>query len=243
MIFKEEFKIELEDIGKDKCFSNKALLKYLENIGADHSSQAGYGILDMERTKVSWILLDWKVRIFKREKYSKTIKINTWSRGSKRIYSYRDFEVFDENNNKIAIATSRWALINIDTGKIERISEDITEKYYPENEFVFEEAELEKRKEPEEFVNTIKYTVNRSDIDINNHMHNLNYLDLAYEALPQEIYEKDEFNNIRITYKKEIKLGETVKCKYTFDKKQNDKHIVAITSEDDSKIHAIIEVY
>ena len=242
MVFKEEFKIELEDIGKDKCFSNKALLKYLENIGADHSSKAGYGILDMERTKVSWILLDWKVRIIKREKYSKILKINTWSRGSKRIYSYRDFEVFDEKNNKIAIATSRWALINIDTGKIERISEDITEKYYPESKFVFEEEEIEKQKEPEKFDSSINYTVKRADIDINKHMHNLNYLDLAYEALPQEIYEKCEFNNIRITYKKEIKLGETVKCNYTFNENDN-KHIVTITDKDNTKTHAIIEMF
>ncbi len=48
----------------------------------------------------------------------------------------------------------------------------------------------------------------RKDIDINKHMHNLYYLDLAYEALPDEIYNKRPFDYVRITYKKEIKLGE-----------------------------------
>lgn len=237
MIFKENFKIRLEDAGKDNYFTNKALLQYLENIGSDHSSEVGYGILDIESTRVSWILLDWKVQIFKREKYSKTLHIETWSRGSKKVYSYRDFEIFDENNNKIAIASSRWALINVDTGKLERIEESLTEKYYPEDKSVFEEEDFNKLKEPEEFSNSCFYTTNRSDIDINNHLHNLNYLDLAYEALPQEIYEKDEFNNIRITYKREIKLGETVECKYSHI---NDEHIITITSKDNSKVHAII---
>lgn len=237
MIFKEDFKIGLEDIGKENYFTNKALLQYLENIGADHSSQTGYGILDIERTRVSWILLDWKVQILKREKYSKTLHIDTWSRGSKKVYSYRDFEIFDENNNKIAIASSRWALINVDTGKLERIEESLTEKYHPEEKSVFEEEDFNKLKEPEEFSNSCFYTTNRSDIDINKHLHNLNYLDLAYEALPQEIYEKEEFNNIRISYKREIKLGETVECKYSHIE---DNHIVTITSKDNSKVHAII---
>ena len=41
-------------------------------------------------------------------------------------------------------------------------------------------------------------------------------------------------------YKKEIKLGETVKCKYAYE---NNKHIVAIKSEDDKILHAIIEMW
>ena len=34
------------------------------------------------------------------------------------------------------------------------------------------------------------YTVLRRDIDINNHMHNLNYLDMAYDILPEDISKK-----------------------------------------------------
>ena len=70
-------------------------------------------------------------------------------------------------------------------------------------------------------------------------MHNLYYLDLAYEALPQEVYEKRPFDNVRIEYKKEIKLGETVKCKYSF---VDGKHFVVVKSQDDKSIHALIEL-
>ena len=70
-------------------------------------------------------------------------------------------------------------------------------------------------------------------------MHNLNYLDLANEALPEDIYRGKDLDNIRISYKKEIKLGETVKCKYAF---KEGKHIIVIKSEDDTVLHAIIEM-
>mgnify|MGYP003311595577 CR=1 FL=1 len=70
-------------------------------------------------------------------------------------------------------------------------------------------------------------------------MHNLNYIELANEALPEDVYKGALFNDVRIAYKKEIKLGETVKCKYTFE---DNKHIVVVKSEDDTVTHAIIEL-
>ncbi len=54
----------------------------------------------------------------------------------------------------------------------------------------------------------IEYTTTRRDIDLNGHMHNLYYLDLAYEALPEDVYAKRPYDNIQIQYKKEIKYGE-----------------------------------
>ena len=71
-------------------------------------------------------------------------------------------------------------------------------------------------------------------------MHNLHYLDLAYEAFPDEIYNKRPFDNIRVMYKKEIKFGETVKCKYA---QENYRNIVVIESEDEKILHAIIEIW
>ena len=47
-------------------------------------------------------------------------------------------------------------------------------------------------------------------------MHNLNYLLLAYETLPQEIYDSSECNNIEIMYKKAIMLGDSIKCFYSY---------------------------
>ena len=70
-------------------------------------------------------------------------------------------------------------------------------------------------------------------------MHNLYYLDLAYNALPNEVYDKKPFDNFRICYKREIKLDDVVKCKYSF---VDGEHIISIFSEDNSKLHSIIKI-
>ena len=240
MIFKEKFKMGLNDIGKDNKIKNISILKILENIGGYHSDIAGYGSNDIATNKLTWILLDWKLKVLNRPKYGQTLDVHTWARVGNRFFTYRDFEIYDENGTLCAIATSKWTLINIEEGKMERITEEVIEKYNTEEKEVFPGEKLDKLQMPEEFLCSINYTVKRKDIDINKHMHNLNYLDLAYEALPEEVYDLRPFDNVRIMYKKEIKYGDTVECKYT---REDDKFVVVISSQDNKQLHSIIELY
>lgn len=239
MIYTEKFKIPLKDIGKDNKIKNRAVLEILENIACYHSDLVGYGVNNIKETKVTWILLDWKLKVINRPTYGQVLTVNTWGKGMNKFFTYRDYEIYDNNNNLCAIATSKWALIDTEKGKMSRLTENIINAYKPEKKTVFEENSLDKVKIPEEFSNTIKYEVIRKDIDINKHMHNLYYLDLAYEALPDEIYTKRPFDYVRITYKKEIKLGEKVNCKYV---EQDGKYVIVIKSEDETVIHAIVEL-
>ena len=243
MIFKENFKMGLADIGKNNEIKNIALLKILENIGGYHSDIAGYGSNDIPIKKLTWILLDWKLKVLNRPKYGQKLEVHTWARVGNRFFTYRDFEIYNEKNELCAIATSKWTLINIEKGKLENITEDIIKRYQPEENEVFPGEKLDKLQASEEieFLRNIKYTVKRKDIDINKHMHNLYYLDLAYEALPEEVYNNERpFNNVRIMYKTEIKLGDTVICKYT---KKDNRHIVVIKDENEKRLHSIIELY
>ena len=238
MIYNEKFKIGLKDVCKEKQVSNKAILEYLEDIAAYHSDSVGYGINTSKETHVTWLLLDWKVKVIKRPEYGQTLDIHTWSRHIVKCYAYRDFEVYDENNNLCVIATSKWLLINNQTGKIAKVEQKMADKYESEIEkSVFEEKEIEKIKEPKNYKSSIIYQVKRKDIDVIGHVHNLYYLDIAYEAVPDEVYEKRPFDEVCIMYKKEIKLGDTVICKYAYEE---NKHIVVIQSEDEKTLHAII---
>lgn len=239
MIFEREYKVGNRDIGKNNKATNKAMLKYLENIACKHSDEVGYGINDREETKSVWILLDWKFKVIERPIYGQNIKVITWSRKMEKCCAYRDFEIYDENKKLLAIATTKWVLLDADTRKIQRISEEIDKKYKSEPEkYVFED-EIEKIKEPDNIQTSLKLKVRRTDIDINNHVNNLNYLDFAYEILPDEIYNQD-INNIRITYKHQTKPGETINISYT---RKEEKNIVVIKTENNEELHSIIELW
>lgn len=233
------FDFSIRDIDKNTNLTNKALFGFFEDIGGYHSDLAGYGLKDIEKTRISWVLLHWKMKVLKRLKYGDTIHVKTWSRGAVRACCYRDYEVYNQNNELCAICTSKWTLIHLEKGLM-RLTNELLEKYQAEDKAVFEDFTFDKLKEPEESKLTFEYTVQRRDIDINGHMHNLCYLDLAYEALPQDIFEKASFDNVEIMYKAGSYLGDKIKCFYA---RINHEHIVTIKSEDEKTLHAIVKLY
>lgn len=238
MIFKHKFEAGLKDINEKNEIKSKAILEMLENIAEKHSYSIGEGLNSVKKTGLTWMLLDWKVKMLKNPCYGDELELKTWSREAKKFYAYRDFEIY-VNGEKVGIASSNWILIDIYNQRPARITDDFINKYEPEIDMkVFEEDNIEKMRELEEYEKVIEYKVRKSDIDINGHMHNLNYLDVVSEAIDDEDCNKS-FKNIRVTYKKEIKLGEIVKC---YSKKIDGAYYFAIKSYDDLVVHALIEL-
>lgn len=236
MIYCSNYKIGLEDIGRNNEATNKALLAIMQDIACLHSASVGYGILEIEAKKRAWMLLDWKMEVIKRPKYNDDINVETWSRKVERLYAYRDFQLKDKEGNIIAIGTSRWIFVDTERRRPVRLTADIADLYESETDKNVFTEEMEDIK-CGDYLFKKDYCVQRRDIDINQHMNNLSYLDMAYEILPEDIYNTKVFNNIRIVYKKEILYGEKVECYY---EEQNNKHI--ITAKSQGKINAIIEL-
>lgn len=240
MIFEHKFRTGVKDFSKKGLISNKTILEILENVACYHADSIQYGPLDIGKTNVSWVLLEWEVKVIKRPKYGEIITAKTWARDFARAHTYRDFELYDSEGNLAVIGTSKWVLVNATTKKLTMMVNEVIDRYGAEKEQVFGRETVEKIDVPENFTNEISYQVARRDIDFNGHMHNIYYLDLAEEALPDDVYENRPYNNIRITYKKGIKLGEKIVCKYA---KFKEKHIVQITDESDKIVHAQIAMW
>lgn len=239
-VFEQDYRVSISNVGKNGLIKNIGMLEILEDIACKHSDLAGFGIKDIPIKHLSWVLLNWKVKILKRVSYGTDLKVRTWAKVYNKFQTTRDFEVYDDNNELVCIATSKWTLIDIEKSSMARITDEILGIYNPEDKNVFENPEIEKLSEPTSFSNEFIYKTQRRDIDVNNHMHNLNYLDVSYEALPENVYNSDECNNVEIMYKKAIMANDTVKCLYSFE---NDAHYVTMKSEDDKTIHAIVKLY
>lgn len=240
-IFTYEYKIRYNDVGSDNKLTLKALVTTLQQAAISHSEEAGYGVSHINQTHLAWLLLDWKVQVIAYPNSNETLTVKTWPRVFDKLYSYRDFEVFDSNNNLVAIASSKWFAIDTESKKIRKLTPEITEAYGdPITKCVFENAFTEKLKVPEDLKLNFSYNIQRRDIDTNGHVNNLNYIDFALESLDEEIYNSNTFHNLEVIYKKEIKLHEKINCYYSFE---NDKHIITIKSEDNETVHAVIKLY
>lgn len=215
MIFTSEYTPVIEDYTKTGKLSISAVLKILENAGNRHSDFAGDSVFKAENIQKAWVLTDWQIEIKDYPVYGENIKTQTWSEElSSPLVASRNFIVY-KNNAEFCRASSRWVLLDLTSGRLCRIEKELLEKYKPENKAVFENSKLSKIEIPETFDLEKKIELRRKDIDFNQHVHNLVYLDYAMECLPVEKYENEDFKKIRINYKSAVKSSKEVLCKYS----------------------------
>lgn len=240
-VFTYAYKIRYSDVGVDNKLTLKALVSILQESAISHSNSVGFGINNANETHLAWLLLNWKVQMFSHPHCEEELTVKTWPRVFDRLYSFRDFEVYDKDNNLVAIASSKWFPIDTVTKKIKKITSEITAPYgEPVVKSVFKEPFKDKIVVPEDLELNFNYTIQRRDIDTNGHVNNLHYIDFALETLNESIYNENEFNNLEIIYKKEIKYNEKINCYYSLE---DNKHIVTIKNEDNSIVHAIVQLY
>ena len=242
MKIEQTYKLGLREIGIKNKLTNYGILAFLEDIATYHSGLVGYGVEDIEKNKGAFLILDWNLEVYNRLKFNDTIKVKTYALPIEKpcFHCYRNFDIYDVNDELIATATSKWLFYNFEQHKIVKLDKDILKLFETEGDLKKAEEKITKLQEPKSFEKMIEYQVQRSNIDVNMHMNNLVYLKLANEILPEDVYFADELNNLRITYKHQIRLGEIVKIYYTM---VDNKHIVTIKNNEESKIHAIVEMW
>lgn len=240
-IYTKNFEVIFSDINQNNQLSNRGILRMMQEIAMMHSDSLGYGLNNVEETGFAWLLLNWKLKVFSRPKWKTILTINTWSRSMNPLFAYRDLEIYDDENNIVAIASSKWLLFDINKQSISKITPEIKEIFPNVDKSVFEGKFNEKLKEPVNSDFIMDYKIQRRDIDTNHHVNNLNYLDYAYEALPEDIYFNMDFSNVEIMYKHEAKLGGTITVFYSHT--EENEYIITIKDQERKNLHAIIKLY
>lgn len=241
MQVEQEFFVGIQNVGINYEMTNKAFLEALTNTAIVHGDSVGQGAKDQDKTNISWVVLNWKLEVYQRPKICETILVKTWGQEYSRIRAHRDFDIFNQKGEIVARATSVWIAVNTQTGKPIKLTDEIMDVYgrepqhknFPEFKF----TETVGMDFP--VVSKIRFKINRSMIDFYNHVHNSSYMDLVKEVLPECINDIN-FNNIEVSYKKEIKLHEEVLLEYATDGK---KKCVFIWDENKHVLHATVVMY
>lgn len=233
--------VQYPDIGEDMRLSHRGLLRILQETAARDSDDRGYGLKDIPRTGVFWILAGWRVELLERPAWRTPIQAETWTHSVEGFTSERDFLV-RSGDTLVARATSRWLLINTNTGHITRAAPELVDAFGVDPAVLFQEPLPGNGKALPGAVATFAATIGRRDVDTNHHLNNIRYLDLALEALPQQVAEHLP-RTLEIVYRRQILPGAAITCLYGMT--DGGKHQVELRSEADGRAvhHAYIWLY
>lgn len=201
-IYEENFTVRYSEVDRNNTLTPISIMQYFQEIGCLHSDHVAMGL----KQKAAWIIIQWKVKILSKAGWNDKITVKTWPSGIQGPYCFRDYEMY-KGDELIAIGTSKWVLTDIITHKLLKITDDIVEKFTPQDKQVFSEP-LVKLKPMEDYTDKKVHKITLKDIDTNQHVNNIRYIELACDMLPNDP------TYIEVMYKHSSVFGEELDCYY-----------------------------
>ena len=201
-----------------------ALLNYLQDSSTLHSEELGASGPQLLEQNMAWILSFWQICIEEMPMCSEDISVKTWPYSTRGLFGLRNFCVENAKEEQIVKANSIWVLINPNTGRPVRITDEISSHYPDEPKLEMDYCDR-KIAIPESYVEMPAITVPKYFIDTNQHMNNAKYVMVAEEYLPEGFQVKE----IRVEYKKAAVLGDLIVPRVTIE--ENVATIVLVDAE------------
>lgn len=181
--------------------SMASLLNYFQDASTFHSEDLGVGVRYMEEIGQVWVLSSWQIIVDRYPDLGERVTVGTVPYDFKRFFGYRNFAMYDETGQRIAVANTLWTLLDLQTGKPVAASEEMMAAYG-----VGEKLEMEyaprKIAVPQGGRCEEPIVVKKHHLDTNHHVNNGQYVDMAMMFLPENF----EIGQLRAEYKKQAFL-------------------------------------
>ena len=200
--------------GYEADFANRATIQafcyYMEEAAGQHADKLGVSIARLRDEGVAWVLTKMYVETYCFPQSGEKVYITTWPVGIEKLQFRRDFELRGENGKTLAKAISQWVVVNLATRKLERITYHDLSPESPEH--ALEEPKWKIFPQPES-PELLRLNVRLSDIDQNNHVNNVHYIEWVAESSPHALDPDKQLASVEILFKAEAKHKDIVLVK------------------------------
>ncbi|WP_294187026.1 acyl-ACP thioesterase domain-containing protein [uncultured Clostridium sp.] len=224
--YEKEYELHYYDVDKNLEGNMSTIINILSDIGTRQSEELGSGMKELMKENMTWVFYNYHVKIFRNPKYGEKLKVKTEPVGFKKFYALRNYEIKDNHGNVIVTANAIFLLINLEKRRMMRIPESQYEVYGVQGD-IKGEFKIPRIEAIDEYKYENTFKVRYTDIDSNQHVNNTKYVDWAIETLPEEIVNNYSLDEIKVTFEKECKYGDTVNV-YTDIREQEDGSLISI---------------
>lgn len=179
----------------------------MQSIAAEDVEDKGINKSQTIDKGCTWIVSRVEVDIIETPCFPDTITLDTYPGEDFKILFPRYFRIRNQEGKELVRASSIWALLDLN----KRVC--VTAPFEQRLEAEHHEGELplpQKIKTPEEATLVESRLVRCSDIDLNNHLNNVKYIDFIFDTHDASYYEKKKLKHFIINYNHEVKAGQTV---------------------------------
>ncbi|MGN0213761.1 MAG: acyl-[acyl-carrier-protein] thioesterase [Muribaculaceae bacterium] len=212
------------------------LLTRIIEVATEHADIWGVGYSTLITSNESWVLSRVSIEMTKLPPVNKKYIFTTWIESYNRHFSQRNFEISDDEGNILGYARTVWVVINsetresVDISKFNYMTEVISQHPCP--------IEPQSRLKPVSDGSVGHYNFKYCDLDINQHVNSVRYVELLMNQLPLSTYHANMVKRFEIAYIRECRYAEDVTIRV--DNSTNDVRLEITDADGNSHCRARI---
>ncbi len=220
--FDIQFELRYYEMNKYGEASPITMLALLEETAAEHCHSINYGLYDLLKQNIGWVLVSGGMKMNRYPKYKEKIVVQTWLSGYTNVKGFRENIICDEQGRIIGRSRGLWMFFDIHRRRPARIFDDIKAKwsFYPERAMKYNFDNVINTVDSAEYVNEIR--VKQSEIDIYQHANNLRYLLWLLDSVPEDFVDRNYLSFIDGRFMSEIHGGQEITMLTSPDKTCNE---------------------
>ena len=208
-IWHEPFTVRAYEMDAAGCASPAALCDYLQEAAGNHARHLGFDIAALQLHGHTWMLSRLRVRLLRPPAWRETLTVETWPSGIRgRLIATREFIVRDAAGAEVLRAFSEWLYVDVASRRICRVPAELAQ-FSPTDRPPALPLDDGRPPEIENPAWAVTLPVRRCDLDLNNHVNNVRYIEWLFEPLPTECTATRQVTAMEILYRQGAEYGDS----------------------------------
>ncbi|RCK75201.1 MAG: Acyl-ACP thioesterase [Ignavibacteriae bacterium] len=240
LIRREVFKIKTYETDFNNAVKVSSIFNYMQEAASNNAQELHFGYDELVKNNLYWVLSRALLVMKEYPKFSDEIVIETWPSGIEKFFAFRDFKIFNSQNKLIGYAITMWLLMDANRKKPVKPDEYFKDIKFPELAHVTKEVP-KKIVEPELKEYITKKKVLYSDIDVNQHVNNVKYIEYAFDGFELERIRYSKARRVQINFLNETKYNEELSI-YRSKLSENIFYLDGVKSDGEFAFQMIVEL-
>lgn len=213
-VFEKQYEVGFNEVDFDGMMKSVSIMDWFQNTASSQSHALGIPVTDLISRGITWVVYKYRLKIIKRPRWRDPVKVRTWRRPQLNDFSApREFEVTAADGSILAIATGIFKLIDIKSKTV--LSPEVMIPHYPLfDRILFQEDTMTSFSElADGYDFESSFKIRRSDLDMNRHVNNVNYVSWAMESVPDALWKKNWASEIEVFFKRSAEYPGTIVVK------------------------------
>jgi len=208
MVWKDDYTIHSYEADVKSRASAASLLQFMQESAWNHAEHLELGYSHLIDKNLAWVMARLKLRIHSFPSWHTRITLETWPTALDKLFAYRDFRIRSQDNSVLALGTTTWLVIDVNTRRPRRTSSYFHLEHDDQEQALGHFAD--KVAPVESCDSTSERKVTFSHLDVNGHVNNVKYLEYVIDNYSYDFLNAHHLYELEMNFLNEALLGDTL---------------------------------